>query len=95
MNPLLNAMGKTAPAMGGVNTNLLQVAQSMKRMMGMLKTVQNPQAALMQVAQQNPQLNAVMQLVGNRNPQEVFAEQCKQHGVNPDDAIKQIQQMLS
>lgn len=95
MNPLMQSMGGAAPAIGGISPQIIQAAQSAKRMMGMLRTVKNPQAAIMQVAQQNPQLNAVMQMCNGRNPQEVFLDQCKQHGVDPDIAMKQIQQMLS
>ncbi|MBD5543722.1 MAG: hypothetical protein HDR01_05645 [Lachnospiraceae bacterium] len=64
-----------------------QAAQSAKRMMGMLQAVKDPQAALMQVAQQNPQLNAVMQMCNGRNPQEVFYEECQKSGVNPDEVM--------
>ena len=64
-----------------------QMAQAAKRMMAMLQTVKDPRRAIMQVAQQNPQLNAVMQMVGGRNPQAVFYEECQKHGVNPDEVI--------
>lgn len=80
MNPLMQKMGGAAQAMGGVNPQMLQqVKQAMNALRGL----------------KNPQLNAVMQMIGNRNPQEVFAEQCKQHGMDPDEAMRQIQQMLS
>lgn len=86
---------KASSLTGGINSQIMQAAQSAKRMMGMLNAAKNPEAAIMKAAQQNPQLNAVMQMCSGRNPQEVFEERCKQYGVNPDDAIKQIQQMLS
>lgn len=86
---------KASSLAGGVNSQIKQAAQSAKRMMGMLSAAKNPEAAIMKAAQQNPQLNAVVQMCNGRNPQEVFKERCKQYGVNPDDAIKQIQQMLS
>lgn len=94
-NPLMGMMGsaptapmqaKNAPDLGMVK----QAAQSAKRMMGMLNAVKNPQQALMQVAQQNPQLNAVMQMIGGRNPQEVYMEECQKHGVDPNIIINAL-----
>lgn len=90
-NPLMGAISGAKNA-GGIN---LQAVQQIKQVMSTLRSVSNPQQVLAQAAQQNPQLGAVMQMCQGRNPQEVFMEQCKANGVNPDDAIKQIQQMLS
>lgn len=61
-----------------------------KNMMQMLNGAQNPQAVLQMLAQKNPQMAQVMQLVQGRNPQEVFYEMCKQRGVNPDDILNQL-----
>lgn len=91
-NPLMGMMsGAPAanPAMGAQN-NLMQAAQSAKRMMGMLQSVKNPQQALMAAAQQNPQLNAVMQMCQGRDPQEVFYEQCKKQGIDPNTVINAL-----
>ena len=62
----------------------------LKNMLSMLNAAQNPQAALNMLAQKNPQMAQVMNLVGGRNPQEVFYELCKQRGVNPDDILNQL-----
>lgn len=92
-NPLMGMMGGSSlaanPAMGAQN-NLMQAAQSAKKMMGMLRGVKNPQQALMAAAQQNPQLGAVMQMCQGRNPQEVFYEQCKKNGVDPSTVINAL-----
>lgn len=93
MNPLVQMMG--GMAMGGINPQMLQAAQSVRRMMGALRAAQNPQAAIMQAAQQNPQLGAVMQMCQGRNPQDVFADECKKHGLDPDKTMQQIQGLLS
>lgn len=61
-----------------------------KQIMNMLNGVQNPQAILQQVAQQNPQLAQVMQMCNGRNPQEVFYQLCQQRGVNPDDILNAL-----
>lgn len=93
-NPLIGMMGSGAPARATVQAPDLgmikQAAQSAKRMMGMLSAVKNPQQALLQAAQQNPQLNAIMQLIGNRNPQEVFYEECQKHGINPNEVMNML-----
>lgn len=62
----------------------------LKNMLSMLNGVQNPQAALNMLAQKNPQMAQVMQLVQGKNPQEVFYELCRQKGVNPDDILNQL-----
>lgn len=92
-NSLMGMMGGAPAAKGGSVPDMgmiRQAAQSAKRMMGMLNAAKNPKQAFMQVAQQNPQLNAVMQMVGGRNPQEVFYEECQKKGVNPEDIISQL-----
>ena len=61
-----------------------------KNMIAMLNSAQNPQAALQMLAQKNPQMAQVINLVGGRNPQEVFYEMCRQKGVNPDDILNQL-----
>lgn len=86
MNPLMGNAGGM-PTSGGIN---MQAIQSVKRMMGMLKTVQNPQAAIMQAAQQNPMLNNVLSLCQGKNPKDVFYAQCQKMGVNPDEILSML-----
>lgn len=62
----------------------------LKNMLSMLNSAQNPQAALNMLAQKNPQMAQVMNLVGGRDPKDVFYELCKQKGVNPDDILNQL-----
>lgn len=90
MNPLMGGN----PSMGGGMPGIMQAAQSVKRMMQMLNLAKNPKAAIMQAAQQNPALGSIMQMCNGKNPQSVFEEQCKQHGIDPNSAVKQIQDML-
>lgn len=94
-NPLMGMMGGAPvanPAMGAMpNMAMLkQAAQSVKKMMGMLNGVKNPQQALMMAAQQNHQLNSVMQMVGGKNPEQVFYEECQKNGINPEDILKEL-----
>lgn len=95
-NPLMGMMGGGVPSanpamapMGNMGM-IKQAAQSAKKMMGMLNGVKNPQQALMMAAQQNPQLNSVMQMVGNGNPKDIFYQKCKEMGVNPEDVLSQL-----
>lgn len=86
MNPLMQGM---APAMGGINA---QAIQQVKQAMNAIKAMQNPQAAFMQMAQQNPQMAGVLQMCQGKNPKEVFYEQCRQHGANPEEILSQLNQ---
>lgn len=83
MNPLMQCMGMTS----GANQ---QAIQQVKRMMNMFRAASNPQQMLMQAAQQNPAIGTVMQMCNGKNPKDVFYEQCKKMGVNPDDIINQL-----
>ena len=95
-NPLLGYMNgaggapsvpHTMPQASAISPQIKEAAQSAKRMISMLRAAKNPQQAIMQAAQQNPQLNAVMQMLGGRDPQQVFYEECQKHGVNPNDVL--------
>lgn len=87
-------MGGNIPQMSNnmPNGNLANnpAIQQIKQMMGMLNGVQNPQAILQQVAQQNPQLAQVMQMCQGKNPQEVFYQMCNQRGINPDEILNAL-----
>lgn len=82
MNPLMQMMGGASiagnPAM-----------QSIKRMMGMYRAAQNPQAVLQQMAQQNPMVGQIMQM-SRGNLKDTFYQMCQQKGVNPDDILAQL-----
>lgn len=94
-NPLMGMMGGVPAAnpemspMGNM-AMVKQAAQSAKKMMGMLNGVKNPKQALMMAAQQNPQLNSVMQMVGGRDPRQVFYEECQKGGIDPEDILKEL-----
>lgn len=75
---------------GGGGTVPVGNLAPLKNMLSMLNAAQNPQAALQMLAQKNPQMAQVMNLVGGRDPKDVFYELCKQKGVNPDDILNQL-----
>lgn len=86
MNPLMQGMAASA---SGINP---QAIPQIKQMAGMLQNIQNPQVALMQIAQQNPQVAEVLKMCQGRSPKEMFYEQCKQHGAEPGDILSQLRQ---
>ena len=83
-NPLMNNMNN--PQIG-INT---QALQSIKQMMSAFKNMSNPQQAIMQMAQRNPQINSVMQMLNGRNPKDVFMEECQKRGIDPNTIINQL-----
>lgn len=89
MNPLVQMIGGAA---SGINP---QAAQQIRQMASALRAVSNPQAALAQMAQQNPQIASIMQMCKGKSPQVVFEEQCRQHGLDPNDAMQQIQSLIN
>lgn len=38
----------------------------------------------------NPQLQSIRNLIGNRNARDVFYEECSKRGVNPNDIISML-----
>ena len=80
MNPLANMIGGQSAGNAG---NIAQI----KRMMKMLQSAQNPQAALQQLAQQNPMIGNLMQ---SSDLKSTFYKMCEQKGVNPDDILNQL-----
>lgn len=67
----------------------------LKQMMGMVNTLKNPMQALQVLSGQVPVLGQVLQLVHGRNPKDVFCEECKKVGMDPNSAMQLIQQLLS
>ena len=56
-----------------------------------ITTSQNPQQLFMQMAQNNPQLQPVVQAMRHgMNPQDIFYNMCKQRGINPQEFISNI-----
>lgn len=79
----LNPQNQTT-ASNGLNMNAVQ---SVKNMMNMFKGAPNPQQMLINMMSQNPQLAGIMNMLNGRNPKDVFYEQCKQNGINPEEVI--------
>lgn len=83
-NPILQAM-QTRQQMPG---NLGQI----KQMMNMVQNAGNPQAMLMNMAQSNPQLKQVMDIVNNSggDPKAAFYKMAQEKGVDPDSVLNML-----
>lgn len=67
--------------------------QPIKQMMQMVRSAGNPRAMLQTIAQNNPQMRQVMELVqkSGGDPQKAFYALAEQRGINPQqilDALK-------
>ena len=75
MNSLFQQLNSTRP----LPANIKQMAQ-------MFKSINNPQAVIQQMANQNPQLKAVLQ-ASNGDYEKAFRDMARQMNVNPDEII--------
>lgn len=64
-----------------------------KNMMNLFKGAKNPQQMLMNMANQNPQMRQVMNLIQNSNksPKDLFYEMAQQKGIDPNQIINMLQ----
>lgn len=85
-NPLNNLFSQIPQQNNGFLNNI----QNFQRIVSLLKSSNNPQAAIMQLAQQNPQMKQILNLCNGKNPKDVFMEECKNRGINPDEIISQL-----
>ena len=63
-----------------------------KNMLGMVRSASNPNAMLNMLAQNNPQLRQVLDLVqqSGGSPEKAFYAACEQRGVNPQEIIDML-----
>lgn len=66
--------------------------QQIKNMMSMVQMSANPQMALQNIVNQNPNLQNILNLANSNgaNLQQVFYNMAKQKGVNPEDIINAL-----
>lgn len=67
-----------------------QTVSAVKGMINNLKSVQNPDAVINMLAGKNPLLGNVMRMLNGRNPQQVFFEECKRQGIDPNEIINML-----
>ena len=70
-------------------SNMAQLAQPVRQMMSMVRTAQNPQAALNQLIMSNPQMKQVMDIVQKHggDPMAAFRKEAEAAGINPDEIM--------
>lgn len=79
------------PLFGGgnqMNPQMLQSIQQIKGLMNQMKSIQNPNLAIQQMAEQNPQMKQILQMCQGQNPKDVFYSMCQQQGIDPEQVIK-------
>lgn len=75
------------------NNNAPQLNMNyIKQVYNMLQNSTNPMALLNQMAQTNPQLAQVVNLIKNNNGnyEQTFRNMCKQRGINADEFIRNL-----
>lgn len=81
-------MGMMGGAQGtGMNMGALQQMQSM---MSAFRAMANPQQAITQAMQNNPNNSAAMRAMNGENPVEIFKEECRAHGKDPEQMMKAL-----
>ena len=68
-----------------------QALASVKRMMKTIQGVNNPEQAMQNLAQQNPQISGIMQMAnGAGSLKNLFYQTAKQKGIDPNAIISQL-----
>ena len=83
-NPILQTLGRSQQ----MPNNLGQI----KQMMNMVKNAGNPQAMLNQMAQNNPHVKQIMDIVSQNggDPKKAFYQMAEQKGINPDEILNML-----
>lgn len=82
-NPILEMLNARAP---------MQMNSSLAQTISMIKNSRNPQQMLQSVAQNNPQVRQVINMIQNSNmsPKDLFYKMAKQKGVDPNQIVNMI-----
>lgn len=78
MNPLMSMIGN----IGGGKKPMSAMMQAMG-VINEIKKSGNPQAALNQMAQTNPNIKQAMDMCKGKNPQQIFEDTCRKNGMDP------------
>ena len=78
MNPLMSLIG----SMGGSKNPMSAMMQAMQ-VINQIRKSGNPQAALNQIAQSNPDVKQAMDMCKGKNPQQIFENRCRQNRIDP------------
>ena len=66
--------------------------QQIKQVMNVVKTARNPQAALMNMMGNNPQMKQVQSIIQQHggDPMQAFRAMAEQNGLDPDEILSMI-----
>ena len=72
--------------------NMSQMLQPVKQMMNMVRSAQNPQAALNQLIMNNPQMKQVMDIVQKHggDPMTAFRKEAEAAGMDPNEIMNML-----
>lgn len=72
--------------------NIMQQAGQVKQMMQMVQSAKNPQLMLNMMAERNPQMKQVLDIVNQYggDPMKALNEKAKELGVNPDEIMNML-----
>ena len=62
------------------------LSNNIRQMVSQIKSISNPRLAMQQMAQQNPQFNAIIQ-ASNGNYEKAFKDMARQMNVDPNEII--------
>ena len=81
--PILQQLGKS---------NIMGMIQPIKQMLNMVKTAQDPQAMLNQLAMNNPNMKKAMDTVNQYggDSMKAFQETAKQMGIDPNEIMNML-----
>ena len=73
-------------------SSMAQAAQPVRQLMSMVRAAKDPQAALNQLAMNNPQLKQVMDIVQKHggDPMTAFRNEAAAMGVDPDEIMNML-----
>lgn len=63
-----------------------------RQIINLMRSAGNPEAMLQSMVSQNPQMKEVINLIGNRDPKQVFYSLCKQRNIDPDSIFDLLEQ---
>ena len=72
--------------------NMLQAAQPVRQLMNIVRSAQNPQLMLNQLAMNNPQLKQVMDIVQKHggDPMTAFRAEAEARGMDPNEILNML-----
>lgn len=64
--------------------------QGFQRISRMIQGTQNPQVAIAQFIQSNPQMQQIVSMCNGKNPRDIFIQECKNRGLDPNETMKKF-----